>query len=82
MVGLRPDQAQPAHQAFYGTSDNAVRTQIWIAICSYVLVAILRKRPQSELSLYTMSQILSVSLFEKIELSQAFSRSCCGGGRG
>jgi hypothetical protein len=62
-------------KAFYGTSDNAVRTQIWIAICSYVLVAILRKRLQSELSLYTMLQILSVSLFEKIELSQAFSRA-------
>ena len=56
-------------------SDNAVRTQIWIAICSYVLVAILKKRLDSELSLYTMLQILSVSLFEKIELSQAFSRA-------
>ena len=62
-------------KAFYGTSDNAVRTQIWIAICSYVLVAILKKRLNSELSLYTMLQILSVSLFEKIELSQAFSRA-------
>jgi IS4 transposase len=62
-------------KAFYGTSDNAVRTQIWIAICSYVLVAILKKRLHSELSLYTMLQILSVSLFEKIELSQAFSRA-------
>jgi hypothetical protein len=62
-------------KAFYGTSDNAVRTQIWIAICSYVLVAILKKRLHSELSLYTMLQILSVSLFEKIELPQAFSRA-------
>jgi hypothetical protein len=62
-------------KAFYGTSDNAVRTQIWIAICSYVLVAILKKRLPSELSLYTMLQILSVSLFEKIELSQALSRA-------
>jgi Domain of unknown function (DUF4372)/Transposase DDE domain len=62
-------------KTFYGTSDNAVRTQIWIAICSYVLVAILKKRLHSELSLYTMLQILSVSLFEKIELSQAFSRA-------
>jgi IS4 transposase len=62
-------------KAFYGTSDNAVRTQIWIAICSYVLVAILKKRLHSELSLYTMLQILSVSLFEKIELSEAFSRA-------
>jgi IS4 transposase len=62
-------------KAFYGTSDNAVRTQIWIAICAYVLVAILKKRLHSELSLYTILQILSVSLFEKIELSQAFSRA-------
>ncbi len=61
-------------KAFYGTSDNAVRTQIWIAICSYVLVAILKKRLHSELSLFTMLQILSASLFEKIELPQAFSR--------
>jgi IS4 transposase len=45
-------------KAFYGTSDNAVRTQIWIAISAYVLVAILKKRLQSELSLYTMLQIL------------------------
>jgi transposase len=60
-------------KSFYGTSDNAVRTQIWIAISSYVLVAILKKHLHTELSLYTMLQILSVSLFEKIELSQAFS---------
>jgi IS4 transposase len=60
-------------KAFYGTSDNAVRTQIWIAISAYVLVAILKKRLQSELSLYTMLQILSVSLFEKTEMAQAFS---------
>ena len=60
-------------KAFYGTSDNAVRTQIWIAISTYVLVAILKKHLNTELSLYTMLQILSVSLFQKIELSQAFS---------
>jgi IS4 transposase len=65
-------------KAFYGTSDNAVRTQIWIAISSYILVAILKKRLRSELSLYTMLQILSVSLFEKIELPQAFSRAKLG----
>jgi hypothetical protein len=63
------------HKAFYETSDNAEKTQIWIAICLYVLVAILKKRLQSELSLYTILQILSVSLFEKIELPQAFSRA-------
>ena len=60
-------------KAFYGTSDNAVRTQIWIAISTYVLVAILKKHLQTELSLYTMLQILSVSSFQKIELSQVFS---------
>jgi hypothetical protein len=60
-------------KAFYGTSNNAVRTQIWIAISTYVLVAILKKHLKTELSLYTMLQILSVSLFQKTELSQAFS---------
>jgi IS4 transposase len=59
--------------AFYGTSENAVKTQIWIAICVYVLVAIVRKRLGIELSLYTMLQILSVSLFEKIEITQALA---------
>jgi hypothetical protein len=62
-------------KAFYGTSDNAVKTQIWIAISTYVLVAILKKHLKTELSLYTMLQILSVSLFQKVELSQAFSRA-------
>lgn len=60
-------------KAFYGTSDNAVKTQIWIAISTYVLVAILKKHLKTELSLYTMLQILSVSLFQKTELSQAFA---------
>jgi hypothetical protein len=60
-------------KAFYGTSDNAVKTQIWIAISTYVLVAILKKHLKTELSLYTMLQILSVTLFQKVELSQAFS---------
>ena len=54
-------------------SANAVKTQIWIAISTYVLVAILKKRLGIEHSLYTILQILSVSAFEKIELSQAFS---------
>ena len=60
-------------KAFYGVSANAVKTQIWIAISTYVLVAILKKRLGIEHSLYTILQILSVSAFEKIELSQAFS---------
>jgi hypothetical protein len=52
-------------KSFYGTTENAVKTQIWIAITVYVLVAIVRKRLKIELSLYTMLQILSLTLFEK-----------------
>jgi IS4 transposase len=52
-------------KAFYGTSDNAVKTQIWIAITVYVLVAIVKKQLKLEQSLYTILQILSVNLFEK-----------------
>jgi hypothetical protein len=61
-------------QKFYGLSPNAVKTQIWIAISVYVLLAILRKRLGIELSLYSMSQILSLTLFEKRPISQAFSQ--------
>ena len=57
---------------FFGTSENAVKTQIWIAVAVYVLVAIVRKRLQIEASLYTLLQILSVTLFEKMALQQAF----------
>ena len=60
-------------KAFYGTSENAVKTQIWIAISVYVLVAIMKKRLKIDLSLYTILQILSVTLFEKIPISRAFS---------
>jgi hypothetical protein len=56
---------------FYGTSENAVKSQIWIAVSVYVLVAIVRKRLNLETSLYTLLQILSVTLFEKILLYQA-----------
>ena len=52
-------------KAFYGTSENAVKTQIWIAVSVYVLVAILRKQLELDASLYQILQILSVSLFEK-----------------
>src|SRR3989441_3971402 len=58
-------------KAFYGTSQNAVRTQIWIAISVYLLVAILKKRLHLDLSLYTILQILSLTLFEKTPISQA-----------
>jgi len=53
---------------FYGTSENAVKTQIWIAVSVYVLVAIVKKRLNLEASPYTLLQILSVTLFEKIPL--------------
>jgi len=56
---------------FYGTSENAVRTQIWIAISVYVLVAIIKKQLKLEVSLHTLLQILSLTLFEKLPLQQA-----------
>jgi transposase len=59
-------------KAFYGTSENAVKTQIWIAVCTYLLIAILKKRLQIELPLYTILQVLSLSLLEKIPINQAF----------
>jgi len=55
---------------FYGTSENAVKTQVWIAVSVYVLVAIMKKRLNLHESLYTILQILSVSAFEKTELYQ------------
>jgi len=60
-------------KAFYGTSINAVHTQIWVAISVYVLVAIVRKRLGIDRDLYTLLQILSLTLFEKIPLPQALS---------
>jgi hypothetical protein len=56
---------------FFGTSENAVKSQIWIAVSVYVLVAIVKKRLNLETSLYTLLQILSVTLFEKMALHQA-----------
>src|ERR1019366_5997590 len=52
-------------KAFYGTSENAVKTQIWIAVSVYVLVAIIRKRLELDASLYQILQIFSLTLFEK-----------------
>jgi hypothetical protein len=57
---------------FFGTSENAVKTQIWIAVSVYVLVAIVKKRLNLDASLYTLLQILSVTLFEKMPIQQAF----------
>ena len=58
---------------FYGTSENAVKTQIWIAVSTYLLVAIMKKRLKIELTLYTILQILSITLFEKIPIFQALT---------
>ena len=73
-----PFQAEPRQikqhlriKAFYGTSENAVKTQIWIAVSIYVLVAIVRKRLGLETSLYQILQILSVTLFEKTAILRA-----------
>jgi hypothetical protein len=59
-------------KAFYGTSENAVKTQIWIAVAVYVLIAIVRKRVQLDQSLYTILQVLSVTIFVKTPILQAF----------
>jgi IS4 transposase len=60
-------------KAFYGTSDNAVKTQVWIAISVYVLVAIIKKQLNLDQSLYSILQVLSVTLFEKTPILRAFS---------
>jgi transposase len=63
-------------KAFFGTSENAVKSQIWIAISVYVLVAIMKKRLRLDFELYTILQILSVTLFEKEHLLQLLTSSC------
>jgi hypothetical protein len=65
-------------KAFFGTSENAVKTQIWIAVCTYVLVAIVRKRLRLEASMHEILQILSLSLFEKIPLAELLTLSVRG----
>jgi transposase len=62
-------------KSFYGTSENAVKTQIWIAVSTYVLVAIMKKRMKIDLTLYTILQILSISLFEKMPIYQVLAQS-------
>jgi hypothetical protein len=61
-------------KAFFGTSQNAVKTQIWIAVSTYLLVAIIKKELRLPQSLYTILQVLSVSIFEKTPVLQAFSQ--------
>jgi hypothetical protein len=60
---------------FFGTSENAVKTQVWIAISVYILVAIIKKRLDIDASLYTILQVLSVTVFEKAPLLQVFSEA-------
>lgn len=67
-------------KAFYGTSENAVKSQVWIAISVYVLAAIVKKRLAVDLSLYTILQILSVTLFEKVSLPQLLTNFDPGNG--
>jgi len=62
-------------KAFFGTSENAVKTQIWIAVSVYVLVAIVRKKLGLEASLYQILQVLSVTLFEKTPILRALQAS-------
>lgn len=64
-------------KSFFGTSENAVKTQIWIAISIYVLVAIVKKQMNLEISLYTFLQILSVTLFEKVDILQLVTDIDC-----
>jgi hypothetical protein len=64
-------------KVFYGTSENAVKTQIWTAISVYVLIALVKKRMNLDISLYTFLQILSVSVFEKVLIKQLVMNSVC-----
>lgn len=63
-------------KSFYGRSVNAVKTQVWIAISVYVLVAIIKKRLNLELNLYTFLQILSITTFEKVSILQVLREFC------
>lgn len=64
---------------FFGTSDNAVKTQVWIAVCVYVLVAIVRKELKLEVSLSQMLQILSVNAFEQVSMAELFTNTTSEG---
>ena len=62
-------------KAFYGTSINAVKSQIWVALCTYLLVAITKKRLGIQCSLYTFLQILEVNLFERKPISSLIAEA-------
>lgn len=68
------DQRAPQNPRLLGESENAVRTQIWVAVCTYLAVAILRKELCLERSMYEILQILSVSPFEQIGLRELCTR--------
>ena len=61
-------------KAFFGTTENAVKAQIWIAVSVYILVAIIKKRLNCSASLYEMLQILSLTMFERMPINQLLSR--------
>jgi hypothetical protein len=69
------DQTTSSNQKVLRHTENAVKTQIWIAISVYVLVAIVKKRHKIEASLYTILQILSLTLFEKTSLNQLLTNN-------
>ena len=60
-------------KAFYGTSENAVKCQIWIAICTYLIAAIAKKKLELKVSLYTFTQTIGLTLFEKTDIKELFS---------
>jgi IS4 transposase len=62
-------------KSFYGTTRNAVYSQIWIAICTYLLIAIAKKKMRIEQSLYTFSQTLGLTLFEKMPINEIFNKT-------
>ena len=66
---VKGGQAAPVTAKILGTSENAVKSQVWCAIATYVLIAIVKKELQLDASLYTWLQILSVSVFEKTDIS-------------
>jgi hypothetical protein len=69
------DQTALRIKSFFGTSDNSVKTQVWIAITVYVLVAIVKKRLGLKQDLYTLLQILSLTLFEKTPILSLLQQS-------
>ena len=74
-VIFQMDQTTPAYQGIFGTSENAVKSQIWIAISIYVLIAIIKKELKLKQSLYTILQILSVTIFNKTHILQALTET-------